>query len=394
MMRTHLSIIAILLAASLTNGHAADSWTRKADFGGAPRGYAVGFSIGNKGYMGTGFSLAASTYYKDWWKYDPATNVWTQKADFGGGTAASGVGFAIDGMGYVLAGGFIDFWQFDPVANTWTQKATFPGVARLWAVGFSIGNNGYVGTGNDLSIPRMGLEDFWEYDPVTDTWTRKADLPGGARYSAAGFSIGSKGYIGIGDDNDGAIKYRDFWEYDPASDSWTRKADFVGAAQTYAVGLSIGSKGYIGTGNSRDGSRLRQLCQYDPTSDTWTRKAPFGGLARAVATGFSIAGKGYIGTGLNDYGFFRDFWEYDPGDITLRAARSEVGGINTVLLTWSGATSANIDVYRNSVLITNVPNTHSYIDSTGDTDRDRYEYRVCEAGSSTCSNVARVWFPQ
>jgi serine protease len=98
--------------------------------------------------------------------------------------------------------------------------------------------------------------------------------------------------------------------------------------------------------------------------------------------------------GSNDYGFLKDFWEYDPGDITLSAARSNVEGINTVLLTWSRPTSANIDVYRNSVLITTVLNTGSYIDSTGDTGRARYEYRVCEAGSSTCSNVARVWFPQ
>jgi N-acetylneuraminic acid mutarotase len=172
------SIIAILLGTSLTSGRAADNWTRAADFGGATRAYAVGFSIGSKGYVGTGYSFAASTYYGDWWEYDPATNVWTQKADFGGGTAASGVGFAIDGMGYVLAGGFIDFWQFDPVANMWTQKATFPGVARLWAVGFSIGNNGYVGTGTDLSVPRMGLNDFWEYNPATDTWTRKNRLTG------------------------------------------------------------------------------------------------------------------------------------------------------------------------------------------------------------------------
>jgi hypothetical protein len=69
-----------------------------------------------------------------------------------------------------------------------------------------------------------------------------------------------------------------------------------------------------------------------------------------------------------------------------------VGGINTVRLAWSGATSANIDVYRNGPLIATVPNTGAYTDSTGDTGRAQYTYRVCEAGTDTCSNDARLRF--
>ena len=78
--------------------------------------------------------------------------------------------------------------------------------------------------------------------------------------------------------------------------------------------------------------------------------------------------------------------------IQLRASGRKVGGINTVRLTWSGATSNNIDVYRNSALITTVPNTGTYTDSTGDTGRARYTYKVCEAGTSTCSNEVTVRF--
>jgi len=71
-----------------------------------------------------------------------------------------------------------------------------------------------------------------------------------------------------------------------------------------------------------------------------------------------------------------------------------VGGINTVRLTWSGATSTNVDVYRNNVVIVTTANDGSFTDSTGDTGRARYTYRVCEAGTSTCSNDARVTFQQ
>ncbi len=90
-------------------------------------------------------------------------------------------------------------------------------------------------------------KDFWEYDPAANTWTQKADFGGTARYSAVGFSIGSKGYIGTGDDGWSSIA-KDFWEYDPAANTWTQKADFGGTARDCAVGFSIGSKGYIGTG--------------------------------------------------------------------------------------------------------------------------------------------------
>ena len=80
--------------------------------------------------------------------------------------------------------------------------------------------------------------------------------------------------------------------------------------------------------------------------------------------------------------------------ITLSAAKRKVGGINTVRLTWSGATSNDVDVYRDGVLIVTTANDGSYVDSTGDTGRARYTYRVCEAGTQTCSNNARVVFRQ
>jgi hypothetical protein len=81
------------------------------------------------------------------------------------------------------------------------------------------------------------------------------------------------------------------------------------------------------------------------------------------------------------------------GPITLSAAKHKVGGINTVRLTWSGATSAYVDVYRDGMPITRTQNRGSYDVSTGDTGRARYTYQVCEIGTSTCSNEVTVSFP-
>jgi len=187
--------------------------------------------------------------------------------------------------------------------SQWTQKADLTGGKRYEAFGFSINGKGYIGGGIDLATKK----DFWEYDPLTNSWSQKADFGGGETNLATGFSIGNKAYVLTGGK-------KDFWEYDPATNTWLRKADFGGIARGAAVGFSIGNKGYIGTGTQNFlGGVLKDFWEYDPSTDTWTQKADFGGNARWLATGFSIGSKGYIGTGAgNGFTGSKDFWEYDP----------------------------------------------------------------------------------
>ena len=61
-------------------------------------------------------------------------------------------------------------------------------------------------------------------------------------------------------------------------------------------------------------------------------------------------------------------------------------------LSWSGATGSNVDIYRNGPILVSVPNTGSYTDSTGQKGHGTFTYRVCEAGTQTCSNNATVNF--
>src|SRR5436190_22202994 len=70
-----------------------NTWEIKQPLGIAavPRYGAVSFTIGTKGYVGTGHSGTG----KDFWEYDPATDTWTQKADFGGTGRSDAVAFTI-----------------------------------------------------------------------------------------------------------------------------------------------------------------------------------------------------------------------------------------------------------------------------------------------------------
>ena len=301
-------IIAFLANPLKSYSQAPDTWAQKADFGGVARVRAVGFSIGDKGYIGTGWTIA--TEKDDFWEYDPASDSWSQKVDFPGNPMDGAVGFGIGTKGYIGTGHSTltqkDFYEFDPAANTWTKKADFGGGNRSYAVGFSIGNKGYIGTG---VTPLANFKDFWEYDPLLDTWTKKADFGGVPRYGAVGFSISGKGYLGTG--TDGGNGFVDFWEYDPVLDTWTQKMNFKGASRYNAVAFSIGNKGFLGTGRE-GGTMYKDFWEYDPLANTWTKRANFTGGIREQAVGFSIGDKGYLGTG-NNSGLFKDFREYTPG---------------------------------------------------------------------------------
>ena len=318
------SIFLLLLASSSSANLFADTWTQKASISGVRDG-AVGFSIGNKGYIGTGFNSGAMTYYHDFWEFNPDSNTWTQKADFGGGNLAFASGFAINNKGYIgigltNSGPTTDFWEWDQSTNTWIQKASFPDSARYGAVGFSIGTKGYFGTGG-INPPLTLYNDFWEWDGDTtsatyNTWIQKVDFGGAPRAAACGFSIGTKGYIGTGSTNGSNTgDTKDFWEWDGDTSSityntWTQKSDVGGIERDSPCSFSIGGNGYVGTGGSILGTNLKDFWQYNPSTNLWTQKANFGGFQRGAATGFSIGNRGYIGMGFFFSVSTDDFWEY------------------------------------------------------------------------------------
>lgn len=78
--------------------------------------------------------------------------------------------------------------------------------------------------------------------------------------------------------------------------------------------------------------------------------------------------------------------------VRLTARGYKVKGQQTADLAWSGATSSRIDVYRNGTRIAATANSGSYTDAIGQRGGGSYTYRICEAGTSTCSNLATVTF--
>ena len=81
-----------------------------------------------------------------------------------------------------------------------------------------------------------------------------------------------------------------------------------------------------------------------------------------------------------------------PSGFTLSAVGYKVKGVQHADLTWSGASTETVDIHRDNVRIPGVPNTGAYTDQLNKKGGGTYIYRVCNAGTSTCSNNVTVTF--
>ncbi len=244
---------------------------------------------------------------------------WVRRADAGTIAKSYGVGFAIENKLYFGTGvngsyATNDFWEYNPPTNIWTRKQNLP-IIKSASVAFSIGNKGYVCAGN-------GQADLWEYDPQLNTWSQKANIGGVGRTLASAFVIGGIGYVGLGKSNVGDF-LSDFWAYDQSNNTWSRKTDFPGGSRNAAIGLTINNKGYFGFGIS-NGSYKKDFWEYNPQLNTWSQKSSCLGSARQLPTAFAIQNKGYIGLGyLNSNR--NDFFEYNQQTDTWRQINNFTG---------------------------------------------------------------------
>lgn len=344
-------ILSFAVIFSTLASYSQDKWAQLANFSGLNRSNAVSFVIGSKVYVGTGYN--GTTYCKDFYEYDPAKNQWSKKADFPGDARDEAVAFAIGNKGYIGTGISVisgkykyyrDFWEFNPSSNQWTKKADLPDKSRYSAVAFSIGDKGYVGTGVDSLYNK--LNDFWEYDTTANAWTKKKDYAGLKTYMASSFSIGSKGYVGLG--HSGVDYKKDLWEYDPLTNEWTQKADFGGKARANAFEFAIGNYAYVGMGN--DGFMpyyQKDVWEYDAINNQWTARANYSGTARSSSFSFAIDSKGYMGGGFTG-SYKNDFWGYTPPTLVAElehvAVKTKVSLLNNPI--------------HDKIILTNVSEIH------------------------------------
>jgi hypothetical protein len=183
-------------------------------------------------------------------------------------------------------------YVYDPQSDSWDQKEDMP-----YAVGYSgiavVGNTIYL-IGGASTPSTTPIATTMAYDPSSDTWTQKADMPT-ARNGLAACVVDGRIYaIGGTTENWATVSYKHVEVYDPGTDTWSRKADLptgrwglfagIAAGQIYAIGGRSGS--YSSSTNEA----------YNPETDTWTNKSPMQRLRTGLA-GSVINNRIYVAGG-------------------------------------------------------------------------------------------------
>ncbi len=291
------------------------AWRPMADFGGGPRRDGFFLSFGSKVYGG----LGSTSFFEpprtiDIWEFDPGTGAWNYKSSYPGGPREEAFGFVLNGKIYI--GGGVnsdksgnpvwntDLYTYDPAANAWTQiayKGDFPNSTTFTSGNgaFALDNKGYVMIRNTL----------FQFDPVTNEWMKKGDLPKAYHEFYSVCSLNGKGYMLVGFGGEA-----DTWEYDPVQNKWTAKAKFPPGLRLESMAFALGSKIYMGAGaKNTDFSNIQDdLWEFDPVSNTWKQVTvlPY---ARQGAFAVSVEGRAFVGTGVNlSNQTISDWWEFIP----------------------------------------------------------------------------------
>jgi N-acetylneuraminic acid mutarotase len=244
-------------------------------------------------------------------EYDPVTNKWTRKANLPSpkGNFSTSV---VDGKIYAIGGDDSPDWtsplveEYDPITDKWTRKADMP-TARSYLSTCAVNDKIYAIGGykrDHLNGDIVFFSTVEEYDPKTDTWTKKTDMPTKRALGPSSASLvdGQIYVIGgtIGDDN-GFDDLSSVEQYDPIADKWTQKANMPTArgASTAVVNGRIYA---IGGHEGKMDQALATVEEYDPITDSWTKKNDMP-TARSNLSTCAVNGRIYaIGGNMGGFG--------------------------------------------------------------------------------------------
>ncbi len=268
-------------------------WTRKADMPTARSGFATSVVNGKVFVIGGSAQLEMDKYgdmsLSTVEMYDPKTDIWEPKSDMP--TARSGVSVSVvDGKIYAIGGsklkkvqmpgGFTSEGEelatvemYDPITDTWTQKTDMPTPkktmtcvvdGKIYAVG------GWLNTNE-----KPHLETVVVYDPATDRWTKVQSM-NHARCSAAIdvvngeiYAIGGFGWSQVEGQLD--VYLSNVEVFNPKTNQWQERTEMITPKALHAASV-IDGKIYVIGGYFKKDKEFKKLSTieiYDPTTDDW-----------------------------------------------------------------------------------------------------------------------------
>lgn len=362
---------------------------------------------GGNDYKGADF-----TYLNTGGRYNPSTDSWVATTAINAPDGRDHHTAVWTGAEMIVWGGLQNSvlntgGRYNPNSDSWTEtSATGAPSARYQHTAVWSGSEMIVWGGSDNSSVNY-FNTGARYDPMTDIWqaTTTSNAPTGRSGHAtvwSGFEMvvwGGGSNIVIGSTGG---------RYDPFTDSWTATSTVNAPSARFGLTFVWTGSDMIVWGGFFNNHFFNTGGRYNPFTDNWTatstvntpskrgnHAAVWTGNQMIVWGGFDSAGSfQYFNTGGRYCAEIGPTPSPTPVPITLQGQGTKVREKNTVSLTWSGANSAELDVYRDGGVIATTANDGLYVDSIGNGNQADYTYKVCEAGSQTCSNEVVVTFLQ
>ncbi|WP_368292719.1 kelch repeat-containing protein [Dehalobacter sp. TBBPA1] len=410
----------------------ADTWSTKANMPFLAEGFAV-TSLSGEIYTMGGYLRDEQGYINELYQYDPATDTWTQKTGMWISRAYLSAS-SVNGKIYAIGGK--DYNQnicptvekYDPVTDSWNQVADMPAASenfgcttangKIYALGGDYGKTYAMGEG----YYGYSLNSFEEYDPSSDSWITKENMP--IASSGLGIAeVNGKLYAFGGNNVEISNCLNAVQVYDLGMIPWQTKSSMITARKDfgitednntiYCIGGNSGS-GYLSLGEkynsdtdtwssianmptARDGlglvdvnnkiyaiggyngSYLKTAQVYDPIANTWSSAANMN-AARTYFGTAAVNGKIYAIGGYNGSNVLNTVEVYDPSTNTwtnkanMPAARygMTVTVVNNKIYVMGGYTSSYVTVNTVEVYdpatdtwstITNMPTLRSYMNA-------------------------------
>ncbi|HSH66138.1 MAG TPA: choice-of-anchor tandem repeat GloVer-containing protein [Bacteroidia bacterium] len=235
-------------------------------------------------------------------QFDPVTAIYSVKKEFDGPSGsipsgeliqtADGKIYGMTREGGVKGDGVL--FQFDPVTSNFNKKIDFDDELRgsYPEGGLTVGDDGKLygvtsagGINVTADVPN-GCGVLFQYDPLTNTYTKKIDFDGTANGSnpngtlvktADGklYGMTTTGGINNTDDTRG---YGVLFQYDPSSSTVSKKLDFDGKnnGANPNGSLLLASNGYLyGVTNAGGTKNMGVIFQFDPATFNYAKKMDF-----------------------------------------------------------------------------------------------------------------------
>ena len=332
-------LIFILILPSMSYAQE-DTWTTKADM---PTARTCQTSVVN----GKIYAIGGLAHWYDGpvlstvEEYDPVTDTWAKKSDMPTAryelstNAVNGRIYAIGGFNRILFNinlledsTYLTELDNAEISESLRQEFETSGISLSQNATVLIENKSYhwniTDSQNTYQLRRQWdrififtdsdvTEVVEEYDPITDTWMKKSDIPT-PRSAHSADVVNGKIYV-IGG-WDGHTELSTVEEYDPATDTWTQKTNMPTARDDFSTGVVNGKIYAIGgtvVGEIWEGVPvfLSSVEEYDPVTDTWTQKANMP-TARDDFSASTVNGKIYVIGGWEGTTFLPTIEEYDP----------------------------------------------------------------------------------